>query len=96
MSQISAIRPRPARQAGAPASAATDLYLFKLIGRRQFALTCDSTGGNIPAYRDGAWRYVRRVQFLPHEVRQDFDPAAVASAIASDGYALIGCPFADD
>jgi hypothetical protein len=96
MSQISAIRQRPGRPAGAPASSSTDLYLFRLIDRRQFALTCDSTGENIPAYRDGAWQYVRRVQFLPHEVRQDFDPAAVASAIASDGYALIGCPFSDD
>jgi len=96
MSQISAIRPRPGRQAGASANPTTDLHLFKLEGRRQFALSCDPTGDNIPAYRDGAWRYVRRVQLLPHEVRQDFDPAAVAAAIASDGYALVGCPFSDD
>lgn len=90
--------PRPSRFAPpvplpAPCGAGPpmSLFLFRLIGGRQFALTSDDTGRNIPAgFQNGGWEYVKRVRLLPDEVRVDFDPGTVAAAIARDGYALIG------
>jgi len=39
---------------------------------------------------------VRRFDLTAEEMRADFDPRAACQAVAEDGYALIGNPFAID
>lgn len=74
------------------------LFLFRRKGRRLFGLSSDPAGGNLPGDHegDGAWTFVRSLGLQAEEMRADFDPRAACQAIAEDGYALIGNPFAID
>lgn len=74
------------------------LFLFRRKGRRLFGLSGDPSGANLPGDHegDGAWTFVRPFDLRAEEVRADFDPRAACQAIAEDGYALIGNPFAID
>ena len=84
-------------QAGAGQEALT-LFLFRRKGRRMFGLSGDPDGANLPGDHEGdeAWTFVRRFDLSAEEMRADFDPKAACQAVAEDGYALIGNPFAID
>jgi hypothetical protein len=95
MSTLPNLPHRPAAETFATASLETPppirLLLFRRIGGRQYDVSCDPSGGNLPqAFQGRGWLFVRRVDLLAGEVRVAFDATAVAAAVAEDGHALSG------
>lgn len=79
----------------APRAGALLVFLFQGVGKRQYALSADPEGRNLPHgdFGVGAWTFVRVVHLLDGEVRLGFDAQEAVRAIREDGYALIGFPF---
>ena len=75
----------------------TRLFLFRRDPARQYCLTSDRTGRNLPDFVGaGDWVFVRVVDILLGEVQPAFDTEAAVVAVLEDGYALIASPYHAD
>jgi hypothetical protein len=80
-------------EAGSPLRA-TRLFLFRRDPARQYCLTKDHAGRNLPNFvAAGDWVFVRVVEVVRGEVQPAFDTEAAVAGVLEDGYALIASPY---
>jgi hypothetical protein len=84
----------PHRLEVASPSRATRFFLFRHGPARQYCLTTDRAGRNLPHFiAAGDWVFIRVVDVVRGEVQPAFDTEAAVVEILEDGYALIASPY---